>query len=340
MRDGHYGFWAIDPDRVPALLTEFRTAMRTFARNDAAAREVFAASQLSRRQAVAVIPVQGPIMRRYSVMAAMGGVASIDRIRGDLRAALADTSVDAILLSIDSPGGTVAGVDDLAREIRAGRAQKPIVALCDNLAASAAYYLASQASEIVAPRDAEVGSIGVYAMHADCSGAMEEAGLKISFVSAGKYKVEGNPFEPLSDEGRASIQSRVDDYYGLFLDAVAEGRGVRRSKVENGFGQGRVVGAVQALEAGMIDRIGTFDDAVLRAGRKASRMRAAADGFIAAAAPYDDGDWPTAETMSQRDVDAVMDECMPPPVDEAARKIGREYDLARRKRRARANANL
>jgi len=122
---------------------------------------------------------------------------------------------------------------------------------------------------IVTP-SGEVGSIGVVAAHMDISKMAESAGLKVTLVSAGKYKTEGNQFEPLSDEARAALQVRVDDYYAMFVKAVARNRGVSPADVRNGFGEGRVVGAKQAVALGMADRVATLDETLARLG--VSRM--------------------------------------------------------------------
>ncbi|MCC7371633.1 MAG: S49 family peptidase, partial [Chloroflexi bacterium] len=135
--------------------------------------------------------------------------------------------------------------------------------------ASAAYWIASSADEIVVTPSGEVGSIGVFTAHEDISAALEAEGVTVTLISAGKYKTEGNPFEPLSEEARGAIQARVDDYYSMFVRAVARGRGVKPADVRGGFGQGRVVGADEAVRLGMADRVGTMAQTVERlAGRR------------------------------------------------------------------------
>ena len=107
------------------------------------------------------------------------------------------------------------------------------------MAASAAYWLASAANEVIITPSGEVGSIGVLAAHQDVSAAMDRDGIKTTLVSAGRYKTEGNPFEPLTDDARGYLQSRVDDYYGMFIRAVADHRRVKIDAVRDGFGSGR-----------------------------------------------------------------------------------------------------
>jgi signal peptide peptidase SppA len=158
----------------------------------------------------------------------------------------------------------VYGVAELASEIVKARAQKPVVAVANSLAASAAYWIGCAASEFYVTPGGEVGSIGVWQAHFDYSKALEEEGVKTTLVSAGKFKVEGNPYVPLDPQAQAFMQSRVDDYYNAFIQAVAVGRGVSVDDVRNGMGEGRVLGADAALAQRMVDGIASFDDVLAR----------------------------------------------------------------------------
>lgn len=213
---------------------------------------------------VAVIPVYGLISQRTTLMSAFSGGTSTEDLRDALRTALADPDVAAIVLDIDSPGGSVDGVPELAAEVRASRGTKPIVAQVNTLAASAAYWLAAQTDEIAITPSGEVGSIGVFAMHQDISRAADAAGVTTTLVSAGKYKVEGNEFEPLTDEARSHIQSQVDTFYRMFVADIAKGRGVSTSVVGESYGQGRTMLAKEAKAAGMVDHIATLEETVRR----------------------------------------------------------------------------
>lgn len=238
-----------------------------------------AGNVISGGQGVAVLPLIGTIIPRGNMMLESSGAMSLQKFRAQFRAAMADPNVGSIVLDVDSPGGQVGGVEEMAREIFDARGQKPITAVVNTLAASAAYYLASAADEMVISPSGQAGSIGVYAMHEDVSAAMEQEGVKVSLISAGKYKVEGNPFEPLTDEARAAMQTMVDEYYEMFVDAVARNRGVSKADVRGGFGEGRVVGAKEAVRLGMVDRVGTLDQVVnkLAGGRSRRSARAGLD---------------------------------------------------------------
>lgn len=228
---------------------------------------------------VAVLPVYGLMAHRARMVGNLSSPASTstELLMADLRAAWHDARVSAIVLDVDSPGGAVEGVPELAAEMRRLRSKgsKPIVAVASAMAASAAYWIASQADELVVTPSGQVGSIGVYGLHEDLSKALEAEGRRMTFVSAGKYKVEGNPFEPLSEEAKAAAQTKVDAYYDLFVGDVAKGRGVPVATVRAGFGEGRLVLAKEAVATGMADRLDTLDGVLARltAGERPERRK-------------------------------------------------------------------
>ena len=215
---------------------------------------------------IAVLPLYGVVTQRGNMVDDISGPGSTStqQFTSVLRQMLADDTVGQILIDIDSPGGSVYGVSELASEIVKARAQKPVIAVANSLAASAAYWIGCSASEFYVTPGGEVGSIGVWQAHFDYSKALEEEGVKPTLISAGKFKVEGNPYVPLDEQAQAFMQSRVDDYYNAFIEAVAQGRGVSANDVRSGMGEGRVLGADAALAAGMVDGIATFDDVLSR----------------------------------------------------------------------------
>lgn len=201
---------------------------------------------------------------------------STARLAQNITALADDPAISAIILDIDSPGGMVTGTAEAGDAIYAAGKRKKVVALVNPLCASAAYWLASQASEIVAIKSADVGSIGVFMAHTDCSKFNEMQGLKVTYIYAGEYKVEGNSDEPLSDEAKAYYQSEVDSIYDAFLKAVARGRKTTVQDVFDNFGQGRTMSAKAALAAGMIDAVATPAEAIKiatsRSAARASRL--------------------------------------------------------------------
>lgn len=215
--------------------------------------------------AVALINVQGPMFNRVDPFLEMFfGIASTERITMQVRAAAADDSISAILLRIDSPGGSIDGIRELSDTIAEAAKTKSVIAVADPMAASAAFWIGAQATEFVVSPGGNVGSVGVFTIHDDLSGMFEQLGIVRTFISAGKFKVENHPAEPLTDEGREFLQSQVDEAFKDFVAALAEGRGVKTSEVIANFGQGRIVGAKDALKIGMVDRIATFTQTLER----------------------------------------------------------------------------
>jgi capsid assembly protease len=242
----------------------FKAAGGEIAPEDIQARFGAAATRQKPQQTgqVAVLPVVGTIAHRMGLLGESSGGVSTERLTQDFRALVNDPAIGAIVLDMDSPGGSADGIDELAAEIYQARRIKPVTAVANGLMASAAYWLAASASEVVVTPSSLVGSIGVVAAHEDQSGLYEQLGVKVSLVTAGKYKAENNPFGPLTDEGQAHIQAIVDEAYGRFTRAVARGRGVPVEDVRGGFGEGRVVTARDALTMGMADRMATLDEVV------------------------------------------------------------------------------
>lgn len=213
---------------------------------------------------IAVLPLYGVVTQRGNMIDEISGsgTTSTQKFSTALRAAINDESIAQILIDIDSPGGSVYGVAELADEIISARSQKPVIAIANSLAASAAYWIGCCASEFYISPGGEVGSIGVWQAHFDYSQAYASEGVTPTLISAGKYKVEANPYAPLDAEAQAFMQSRVDDYYLAFTKAVAKGRRVPVAQVRNGMGQGRVLGAEAAMVLGMVDGVATFDELV------------------------------------------------------------------------------
>jgi signal peptide peptidase SppA len=260
---------------------------------------------------VALIPIYGVISQRMNLMSQISGGTSVEKLTAQFRAAIADPGVKAIVFDVDSPGGGVEGIPELAEEIYKSRGKKKTVAVVNTMAASAAYWLAVGADEIVIAPSAQVGSIGVFCAHEDLSASMEKMGVKMSFVSAGKYKTEGNPYEPLSAEARAALQEKVDGFYDMFVKQVAKGRGVAQASVRGGFGQGRTVLAAEAVKEGMADRVATLDETLARLGATGSpRRMAAAGGNELRAAGADDSPDDTGGDLSERDCGCACPSCV------------------------------
>ncbi len=209
---------------------------------------------------VAVIPIHGTLVRRTSGIEAESGLASYTGIAAQLDAALASPEIAAILLDIDSPGGESGGVFDLADRIRAASEVKPIWAVANDMAFSAAYALASAAARVFVARTGGVGSIGVIAMHVDQSVKDAQDGVRYTAVFAGERKNDLNPHEPISNEAHAVLRAEVDRIYDLFVETVARHRGldadaVRATEAGLFFGS-------DAVATGLADAVGSLDDAL------------------------------------------------------------------------------
>jgi signal peptide peptidase SppA len=214
---------------------------------------------------VAIIPVTGFLTKRPTLFSAIFGGTSIDALAADVISAVRDSSIAAVVLAIDSPGGSVHGLTEAAAQIRAARGSKPILAVADPLAASAAYWIGAQASEFVGSPSSITGSIGIIVEHLDLSAALEQQGVKVSLVRYGRNKATGHPSAPLDEDAREQLQSQVD-YFGRMFDAdVAKGRRVSVEKVRSDFGEGATFTADAAVRAGLIDRIGTLEEIVRQA---------------------------------------------------------------------------
>jgi len=280
--------WALLEERLDTIceLLAMRNAGIELSEEEIQAR-IGAASRRSAsapQGGVAVIPLYGVVCQKAGSFTAISGGTSIEGLLGDLRQAVADPNVTAIVLDVDSPGGSVFGVPEAFAEIRQMNGRKRVIAVANPMAASAAYWIACACDEIVCIPSGEVGSVGVLAVHEDWSGFNEQVGVKPTYVHAGQYKVELNPDQPLGTDARAYLQQQIDATYGDFVRAVAKGRGVAADVVRESFGQGRMLLAKDAKAAGMIDGIATLEETVQRLARDPqSRLNASA----AAAQPPD-----------------------------------------------------
>ena len=233
---------------------------------------------------VAILPVHGVLAPRLNMMSEISGGTTYDRLGHQLGLAMKNPDIRTIVLDIDSPGGSATGATELAAQLRAARDTKRIIALANHEMCSAAFWLGAQATEIVASPSAILGSLGVYSIHEDLSAALEKAGIKLTYISAGKYKTDGNEAEPLSDSARARIKSLVDATYSRFVGDVALGRERPEATIRNGYGEGTVVTAEEGLALGMVDRIETFAQTVARVLPSGARL-APLDAAAPAPAP-------------------------------------------------------
>lgn len=210
---------------------------------------------------IAVISVSGTLVRRAAAVDAASGLTSYSAISAQLAQAVRDPAVNAILLDIDSPGGEAGGAFDLADQIVAARQIKPIWAVANDDAFSAAYAIASAATRVYVTRTGGVGSVGVIALHVDQSQRDAMNGLRYTAVYAGDRKNDMSPHAPLSTDAAQALQAEVDRLYGLFVSTVAVNRNLSAQDVQDT--EAGLYFAQDAIDAGLADVVGTLDDALI-----------------------------------------------------------------------------
>jgi signal peptide peptidase SppA len=208
---------------------------------------------------VAVIDVSGTLVQKSSHLRPYSGMLGYNAIRHNFLEALDDKDVKAIVLSIDSPGGEVAGVFDLADLIYESRSIKPTLAILNESAYSAAYALASACEQITVPRTGGTGSVGVICMHVDQSKAIDKAGLTVTIIKYGDRKADGNQFNPLSKEALDRYQSEVDEMGELFVQTVARNRNLSADVVRKT--QATTFLGAAGVEIGFADAVMAPDEA-------------------------------------------------------------------------------
>ena len=223
---------------------------------------------------VAVISLHGTIMNRAGMMA-VSGFTSPQDFAASVRAAANDPSVSEIVLSVDSPGGTVDGTNTAAEAVRDAARRKTVTAVADGMMASGAYWIASQASRIVVDPTAIVGSIGVIATHVDRSKQAEDEGIRVTYYRSVEHKALGQPYEPLSEDADAGLRAIVASAHREFVNAIESARGPLSKAAQTG----RVFTGLEAVEAGLAAEVGSLhsvlDDIVRTRQRGAGGTRAA-----------------------------------------------------------------
>ncbi len=217
---------------------------------------------------VAIVPILDTLVNRGAWLDSRSGLTSYEGIGAQVRDAAGDPEVHAILLDISSPGGEAAGMSGVAELVRSVRQTKPVLAFVNDVAASAAYGIASAADEIVVSPTSILGSIGVVMIHADRSGELAAQGIRPTLIFAGSHKVDGNPFEPLSDAVRADLQASVDAHYDQFVGLVAAGRGDRLTMDAARATEARTFIGADAVAHGLADRMAGFDEVLDGLSRK------------------------------------------------------------------------
>lgn len=241
--------WAILPQRLPLLIEQLKTGIPLKASWCAAK----PSTQGTGKNKLAVIPIQGVLTKDGPdyIGTTYGSIADAAERAAD------DPAVKRIVLAVDSPGGEVIGLPETAAVIARVARAKPVSAIVDGMAASAAYWLTSQATDITMSPSAEVGSVGVRMMHMDISKNLEDAGIKVTELHSGKFKTEWSAFQPPTDAAREDMQARLTTLHNDFIKDVSAGRGYRARAATRAsrFGEGRMFHAAQAVPMGLADAI-------------------------------------------------------------------------------------
>jgi len=273
--------WAILPAKLEQIseLLELRAQGVTFTPDQIKERVGMFDTPTNRTQGqIAVLNLFGTISQRMNAMSQFSGGTSTEMFASAFQDAVNDPNVSAIVINIDSPGGSVPGVPELANMIYQARDKKRIVSVVNPMMASAALWIGTAASEVVAiPSASDIGSIGVLTIHTDQTKADADAGLTRTIIKSNQFKAEGNPYEPLSDSAKEFIKQRIMKIDEEFITAVAKYRNVTNSKVEADFGNGRTLRAKEALQVGLIDRIATLEEVLAELGASAGSQT----GFVA-----------------------------------------------------------
>jgi signal peptide peptidase SppA len=242
-----------DFEAVAARVEARRRALETDAVSTGSGERLAGTRTVVMRGDTAVVPIEGPITRYANLFNDISGGTSIEMLAKDFSTALADPAVKAILLHVDSPGGEVSGTGELTDIVYAARGQKPITAYVSHQGASAAYWIASAADQIVIAPTAIVGSIGVIATVPD---PKRQPGEDFQFISSQSPKKRP---DPATKDGKAQIQTVVDDLAEVFVGSVARNRGVDVQTVLDTYGAGDVMVGDRAVQAGLADSIGSFE---------------------------------------------------------------------------------
>jgi signal peptide peptidase SppA len=220
---------------------------------------------------IAVINVSGSLVDGSAGWLVYYGVTGYNDIRNALVKAVSDPNVGGILLNVRSGGGAVAGCHETSQLLARVNKIKPVVTYTGSAMCSAALWLGSQASYAVAAETAMVGSLGIIMVHADRSEQLKLDGIKATIIRAGSEKALASPYEPLSEQALKQLQAQADQLYGIFLGQVAAGRGIDAATADANFGQGREFIGKSAKKSGLVDAVGTYEDAMLKAQNLAKK---------------------------------------------------------------------
>lgn len=254
---------------------------------------------------VGVIKISGSLVPGEAEWMRYYGVTGYDDIKAAFVQGIADKGAKSLMIYSDSGGGSVAGVEDAEQFIANVAKVKPLSAFSE-FSASAAYWLTSVAGHITTSTTGINGSLGVIRVVTEYSKMFENDGITKTVMRAGRYKALGNPYEPLTDDGKAEIQSKLDDLYQVFIGTVARNRGTTEIIADQVMGQGREFLGKRGLDVGLVDAVGTFEEALAYAranrttqARKPTNFGMSATAVVAQAGAINDNAATSNQTGTQ-----------------------------------------
>jgi signal peptide peptidase SppA len=262
--------WLILPDSLNTIIEIVNSKLNGDAFSDEEIRMRLAAADQEAKDnpriqvggGVGIISLHGPVFPRANLMTAISGATSLETFQSDFQELLANSDVKQIVMDINSPGGASDLVHETGMMIRAAREQKPVYAVANTVAGSAALWLLSQATEAYATPSGKVGSLGVYTVHEDTSAQDAAEGRKITIVSSGEYKTALSPHEPLSEQARQYMQESVDELKTEFVNEVALGRNLSSEYVDEHFGNAKLFSPKKAHEIKMVDGVRSMSQVI------------------------------------------------------------------------------
>jgi ClpP class serine protease len=291
----HYDAASVKALREEWLATQTQKADHLFMAARRAAQPLGNSDISYVRDGVAVIPIVGPIFPRANLLTFLSGATALSEVNRDYQVALESSNVRSILFAVDSPGGAASGINEFANIVFAARGTKKVMAYASGMAASAAYWIATAASEVVIDRTALVGSVGVI-VGVPVQEAPDQNGMRrIYIVSA---NAPGKDPDPRTDAGVTQIRRMLNAVEGEFVAALARQRNVTTEKVLSDFGRGDVVVGEAALAAGMADRFGSFEDVI---GQLAAASAPVGTSIAAAAAQPQETSMTTQMGAAEKD---------------------------------------
>lgn len=272
---GQRALWAMHPAALAELLQQqvvegmLPEGVRTFLGFAQASPGAVKPADPVREGSTLILGLDGPLSPRGSY-----GGTSTERFVNQVNEAAGDDRVGAIVLKIMSPGGLVWGTQEAGDAVFAARQSKPVIAVADKYAFSAAHWIATQATAFYVTPSGQVGSVGVRGGHVDTSGFEEKIGMKTTLIASDPKKIAGHPYAPLSDDDRAEMQTEIDEMAQAFNAAIARGRGIRASEVPGIHGTGQTFSAERAAQLGVADGVMTLRDVVAKFGSSRARLDA------------------------------------------------------------------